>query len=245
MIHGFTAIFLRETLLLRRRLKKQIAAAAVSPLLYLLTFGYALGGRLDMDDRSYVDFLVPGLLAMSSMTQAFGMAAEINVSRFYSGVFEEIQASPVSRAAYVLGEMCAGLTRVALACAVILPLGFLFGARPHCGAFLWLGIALNGFAFSALAVALAMSIRSHADQGLLTTFVITPMAFLGGTFFPLDRLPDYVRWGLSLLPLTHASRVIRADAFGQAPEAASLAVLAGACVVFFLLAMYAVGKARD
>lgn len=245
MMHGFAAIYFREMLILKRRLKKQLAAAAVSPLLYMLTFGYALGGHLDMGGRSYLEFLVPGLLAMSSMTQAFGMASEINISRFYSGVFEEIQASPVGRMAYVLGEICAGLTRVALGCAVILALGALFGVRLHCGAYMWLAILLNGFAFSALAVALAMVIRTHADQGLLNTFVITPMAFLGGTFFPLDQLPGYVRGALSLLPLTHASRAIRAEAFGMRAEAMPFLLLAGAGVVFFALAVYAVGKARD
>ncbi|MDR1744555.1 MAG: ABC transporter permease [Planctomycetota bacterium] len=242
---AFVAIYLREMIILRRRFKKQAAAAAVSPFLYMLTFGYALGGRLGMDGRDYAEFLLPGLIAMGCMTQAFSMASEINVSRFYSAVFEEIQASPASRSAYVLGEICAGLTRALLGCAVVLVLGLLFGIRLQYDFFFWLGVFLNAFAFSALAVALAMLVKSHADQGLLNSFVITPMAFLGGTFFPLDKLPDRLQTILAILPLSHASRAIRAAAFGQPPRAGPFLALAGCCLAFFLLAMYTVKRAKD
>ncbi|MCC8180936.1 MAG: ABC transporter permease [Planctomycetes bacterium] len=242
---AFAAIYLRELLILKRRLPKQIAAAAISPLLYLLTFGYALGGRLDVGGHRYIEFLLPGLVAMSSMTQAFAIASEINIARFYSKVFEEIQAAPTTRLAYVLGEICAALTRVALAVVIILALGLLFGVRLHCGLYFWLGVGLNGFTFAALAVALAMVIRSHADQGLLNTFVITPMAFLGGTFFPLAELPNWAQSVLSLLPLTHASQLIRADALGGDPDRTALLALAAAGVAFLFLALYTVGKARD
>ena len=242
---AFIAVYLRELIILRRRLKKQLSGVIVSPLLYMLTFGYALGGKLEMGGRSYLEFLLPGLVAMGSMTQAFGMASEINIARFYSGIFEEIQASPAGRVAYVLGEVCAGLTRVLLGSAVVILLGLLFGVRIHCGAYFWLAIALNGFAFASLAVALAMLVRSHADQGLLNTFVITPMAFLGGTFFPVDQLPGWIRGLLSALPLTHASQAIRADAFGLPPDPASFAALALACLAFFPLAVFTVGKAKN
>ena len=242
---AFLAVYLREMLILRRRIRRQLSAATVSPLLYLVTFGLALGGRMEVDGRSYVEFLLPGLAAMASMTQAFSMASEINIARFYSGIFEEIQAAPTSRAAYVAGEVCAGLTRVLLGCAVIVLLGIVFGVHLRYGVHFWAGIFLNGFAFSALAVALAMVIRSHADQALLNTFVITPMAFLGGTFFPMDRLPEWAAVPLSVLPLTHASRIVRAGAFGQSPDMASYAALAAACAAFFAFAVIMVRRARD
>ena len=242
---AFIAVYLREMLILRRRLKRQISAVAVSPILYMLTFGYALGGRLDMGAHSYIEFLLPGLVAMGSMTQAFGMASEINIARFYSHIFEEIQASPTSRAAYVMGEVCAGMTRVLLGSVVILVIGRFFGVWLHYGVYFWLAVLLNGFAFAALAVALAMVVKSHADQSLLNNFIITPMAFLGGTFFPMDKLPQWAQTLLSLLPLTHASQAIRADAFGQAPNPYSFFALAAAGAVFLVLALHTVGKARD
>lgn len=245
-MHAFLAVYWRELLILRRRLPKQLAGAAVAPFLYLVTFGYALGGRLDMDGHTYLEFLLPGLAAMSSMTQSFGIAAEINVARFYSAVFEEIQASPARRTAYVLGEACAGLTRALLGCCVIIGLGLLFGVRGHYGPLFWLPLILNGFAFACLGTALAMLVKSHADQALLNNFVITPMAFLGGTFFPVDSLPGWAQTALSCLPLTHASRLARSAALGlEVPGAASWLVLMAAGAAFFCLAISAVGKARD
>lgn len=245
MMSAFAAIYLREMILLRRRAKRLLAGMAVSPLLYLVTFGYALGGGMRVGEHAYLDFLLPGLAAMASMTQAFAMASEINIARFYSRIFEEIQAAPTSRLAYVGGEVCAGLTRVILAVAVILALGLLFGVRLHCGAAFWLAVLLNGAAFASLAVGLAMLVRSHADQALLNNFVITPMAFLGGTFFPLDKLPDWLQNLLLLLPLSHASRAIRAAALDLPSHAESFTALAAAAVLFFLFALYAVGLAKD
>lgn len=242
---AFFAVYLRELIILKRRLKKQAVAAAVSPFLYMLTFGYALGGQLEVDGRGYLEFLLPGLAAMASMTQAFGMASEINIARFYSGIFEEVQASPAPRIAYVAGEICAGLTRVLLGCAVILAIGAAFGVWLRYGLFFWLAIFLNAFAFAALAVALAMLIKSHSDQGLLNNFVITPMAFLGGTFFPLDKLPDWLQNILWLLPLSHAARETRAAAFGARPDVLSFSVLAAFGLASFLLAVWAVAKARN
>ncbi|ETR72617.1 MAG: ABC-2 type transporter [Candidatus Magnetoglobus multicellularis str. Araruama] len=111
MIKGFTAVYLREMLLLKRRLIKLIPSWSVSPLLYLIAFGYAMGREITIDGHTYMEFLIPGLVAMSSMTQAFAIATEINVARFYWHIFEEFQAAPISNFSYVSGEVLAGITR--------------------------------------------------------------------------------------------------------------------------------------
>ena len=242
---AFLAVYLREMLILRRRLWRQASAMCVSPLLYMITFGCALGGTVRLDGRSYLEFLVPGLAAMASMTQAFGIAGEINVARFYLHVFEEFQAAPVSRLSFVLGEALAGLTRAILSIVITLTLGVLFGGRLHYGLWFWLAVFLSSMGFACLAVAAAMVVKSHADQALLTNFIITPMAFLGGTFFALDSLPAWAGKVLRLIPLSHASEAARAGAWGQAPDPASYAVLGVAALVFLILAMLAVSRARD
>ncbi|MDR2612345.1 MAG: ABC transporter permease [Deltaproteobacteria bacterium] len=242
---AFLAIYLREILLLKHRLKRQLLSMSVSPLLYLVTFGYALGGSVRVGERGYLEFLIPGLIAMSSMTQSFAIAGEINTARFYYHVFEEFQAAPVGRLSFVLGETLAGLSRAFMAMAVVAILGFLFGVRPHYGPCLVLAAFLNAFAFAALAVAMALLVRTHADHLILSNFIITPMAFLGGTFFPMDALPGWAQGVLKLLPLTHASRAIRADAFGEPAALLPFLILAGCCLVFFTLALWAVSRARD
>jgi len=132
-MQGLIAVYLRETLILKRRLKRQIAGMAVSPLLYLIAFGYAMGDTAQFDGHTYLEFLIPGLVAMGSMTQSFGIATDINVARFYWYIFEEFQAAPISNAAYVTGEVLAGMTRGLLGIVIILILTLPF----------WRGAALR------------------------------------------------------------------------------------------------------
>ena len=242
---GWTAVYYRELLILKHKLGKLLLSMSVSPLLFLIAFGYAMGQDVTIEGRSYLEFLLPGLIAMSSMRQAFSIASEINVARFYWHIFEEFQAAPISNLAYVSGEVLAGITRALLAVTVILSFGRLFGVVISLNPWFWLGIVLNSFVFASLAVGLAMLVRSHADQAMLTNFVITPMAFLGGTFFPLERLPGWAQYLLSLIPLTHASNAIRSSAFGQTPHIFSLALLLLMGIFCFTLAFNLVNRARD
>lgn len=246
MLNGFTAVYLREVLILKRRIKRQLLSMSVSPLLYLIAFGYAMGDTVRFDGHTYIEFLIPGLIAMSSMTQAFAISTDINVSRFYWHIFEEFQAAPIRDAAYVAGEVLAGMTRAFISVAVILVIGLFFNVSLAYGNLLfWLAIGLNSFVFASLAVGLAMLVKSHADQSLLTSFIITPMAFLGGTFFPVDRLPVWAQEIVYLLPLTHASKVIRQTAFGIVPDSFRYLLLAVIGVLFFFLALKCVSQARD
>jgi ABC-type multidrug transport system permease subunit len=210
-------VYLREILILKRRWARHLAGQAIAPLLYLLTFGLALGGSLVVGGRGYQEFLIPGLAAMASMIQGFSLAGDINVARFYYQVFDEIQAAPISRLSYVVGEALAGLTRVFCAVILVVVLGFIFGIRLHYGPLFWLALTLNGLAFAFLGVAMAMLVKSHADQSLLTSFIITPMSFLGGTFFPIDSLPVWAQKVLWFLPLSHAAKAARSAAFNEPP----------------------------
>ena len=245
MIRGWHAVYYRELLILKRRFSRMLASMSVSPLLYLIAFGYAMGGHIQVAGYTYTEFLIPGLVAMSSMTQAFGIASEINIARFYWHIFEEFQAAPISNMAYVTGEVLAGMTRALMAVCVIILLGAIFGVFLSYGPLFWAAVLLNSFVFASLAVALAMLVKSHADQAMINSFVIIPMAFLGGTFFPVERLPLWAQKLLSLLPLTHAARSIRAAAFGGPPAAVSYGILLALGVAFFLAAFWCVNKARD
>lgn len=248
MIQGWKAVYYREALLLRRRFWKTLGTMSVSPLLYILAFGWAMApagqenGGMGAD---YLRFLLPGLAAMSSMTQAWAIAGEVNIARFYWRIFEEIQAAPVAPGGYVLGEVLAGMTRALLGVLAVLTLGLAFGVRLTLGPAFWLALMLNAFFFASLAVGLAMHIKSHADQALLTSFVVTPMAFLGGTFFPVERLPVVARELLLLLPLTHASRAARAAATGTDLPVLSLVILLVVGTLAFAFAIKSVAKARD
>lgn len=245
MIRGWDAVYYRELLILKRRFPKMLVSISVSPLLYLLAFSYAMGNQVRIEGHTYLEFLIPGLVAMSSMTRAFAIGSEINVARFYWHIFEEFQAAPICEIAYVLGEVLAGITRAFLSVGVILILGLLFGVVLSCNYLFWIAIFLNSFVFSSLAVGLAMVVKSHADQAMLTNFVITPMAFLGGTFFPVARLPLWAQKVLFYLPLTHASKAIREASYGNLPDVFSYLLLAFIGCFFIFMSIYCVKTARE
>jgi ABC-2 type transport system permease protein len=245
LLKGCLAIYYREMLILRKKLFKQLASMSVGPVLYMIAFGFGMGRDVQVQGRLYIEFLIPGLIAMNSMTQSYAIASEINIARFYWRIFEEFQAAPIRNMAYVTGEVLAGMTRAFLSVSVVIVIGWLCGVVLTYGMWFWLAVLLNGFLFSSLAVCLAMLVRSHADQALLTNFVITPMAFLGGTFFPVDRMPGWAQSLLEFLPLTHAARSIRGAAFGMSVDANSYWLLAGLGTVLFILAFYCVNQARD
>ncbi len=245
MLQGWSAVYYREILIIRRRFSRMIASMSVSPLLYLIAFGYAMGNEVKIGSHTYMEFLIPGLVAMSSMTQAFAIATDINITRFYWHIFEEFQAAPISNMAYAFGEVLAGMTRALISVSVIIILGLLFGVTLSYKPLFWIAVFLNSFVFASLAVALAMLVKSHADQAMLSNFVITPMAFLGGTFFPVDRLPVWSQKVLFFLPLTHASGAIRAVAFGETPDFYSYILLAATGFCFFFIAFHCVNRAKD
>lgn len=242
---GMLAIYHRELLILRKRFFRQFASMAVSPLLYLLAFGLGMGRDVQVGGKPYLEFLVPGLVAMSSMIQAFAISSEINIARFYWHIFEEIQAAPIRNISYVTGEVLAGITRALFSVAIILSIAAFSGVVLSYNFHFWVAVILNSFLFASLAVGLAMLVKSHADQALLTNFFITPMAFLGWTFFPIDRMPEWARHILMVLPLTHASKAIRAASFGDPPVFSSYLLLASLGAALFVFAFHSVNRARE
>ncbi|GAB7024092.1 ABC transporter permease [Salidesulfovibrio brasiliensis] len=243
-MNGVWAVFYREMLLLRRRKHRFVASITVTPLLYLLAFNYAADGA-DVNGVPYVSFLVVGLAAMTCMMQGYSIGSEINVARFYWKIFEEVQCSPVSGRAYVLGETLAGSVRALISVMVVVAVGIALGAISFPGPLFWFAVFLLGTVFSSLAVWMAMVVRGHQDQMMLSTFVITPMAFLGGTFFPVDRLPQWAQWVVEWLPISLAADAMRASALDlgvvgwSAPTA--LLVMAG---IFYHMACRSVSKSR-
>jgi len=246
MLNQFLAVYLRELLILRRRIKRQILSMSVSPILYMIAFGYAMGDTVKFNGHTYREFLIPGLVAMSSMTQAFAISVEINVARFYWHIFEEFQAAPINNFIYVGGEVLAGITRAFLSVVIILLIGFVFHVSlDYWNIAFWVAVFLNSFVFASLAVALAMLVKSHADQAMFSSFVITPMAFLGGTFFPVERMPLWAQKLIFFLPLTHASKIIRAACFNTPWDLLSYIILFITGISLFCLAICCVNQARD
>ncbi|MFH1625151.1 MAG: ABC transporter permease [Pseudomonadota bacterium] len=240
---GVYAVFWREMLILKRRLVRSLTSYTVSPLLFLIAFGWGMGRNLQIEGVDYLTFMIPGLIALSSMSQTFSMAMEINISRFYWMTFEEFQTAPISSLSVVLGEVLGGVVRGMLASLIIVILALGFGVKLLLSGGLVLSLFINTFLFGSAAVIASMLIKSHADQASFNGFFIVPMAFLCGTFFPLSRLPEWAYLTAQVLPLTHASVCIRAAALGKDLPVISLIVMIIYSALFFLGAIACVRRA--
>jgi ABC-type multidrug transport system permease subunit len=242
-MNGVHAVLYRELHIYRRRWTKHAASYAMSPFLFLLVFGWGVGRNIEMEGVSYLAFMLPGLATMSSMTQSYGTATEINIARFYWRVFDEFQMAPVRHWEIVLGEVLYGMFRGLAAATVVFVMGIFFGtpiALTPAAVGLYM---LHAFTFASAAMVAAMLVRSHADQGHINTFFIVPMSFLCGTFFPLDRLPGWAEAVAKCLPLTHSNFAIRAALFGGPTPWGSVATLAIFGIVFFVSAVWCVRRA--
>lgn len=242
-MNGVRGVLYRELRIYRRRWPRHLAACAVSPLLFLVVFGWGLGRHVEVEGVEYMAFLVPGLATMAAMTQSYGTATEINIARFYWRIFEEFQMAPVPAWQIALGEVIYGMIRGLAAAAVVYLLAAAFGTRFPLGGTAAALFGLHTFVFASAAVVAAMTVRSHADQGYINTFFIVPMSFLCGTFFPLDRLPGWAEAAVQVLPLTHSSAAIRAAALGRPIPWSSVAALTVLAGVFFVLAIRGVRRA--
>ena len=216
---------------------KITASALVSPLLYMIALGWGLGSASSVTDRPYIDFLVPGIIALATMNTSFSAVSQpLNVQRLFEHSFDQIIISPTPMPAYIFGQMLGGALRGMYSSALVLLLSVPFGANIHLSPAFFLVILLNGLSFSALGVTAAIVAKTHGDIARFSSFVILPMTFLCNTFFPLDRTPQAVQILISILPQTHASGSLRTMAYGGAPSLLSIGVLAGSMLIFMIIA---------
>lgn len=226
--------------------KKITAAGLVSPILYMIALGWGLGSMTSVTDRPYIDFLVPGLIAMCTMNNSFSaVATALNVQRTFEHSFEQIIISPTSLPQYVLGQSIGGALRGMYSGLLVLLISLPFGIGIRVTPAFFLIMLLNGMAFGALGVLAAVLANTHSDVGRFSTFVITPMTFLCNTLFPLDKIPGVIQTAIRFLPLTHASGQLRSISYGEPASLLSIAVLTAYAVLFIGLSVYFIKKRKN
>ena len=213
---------------LSRNWAKTLATTLIAPVLYLLAFGYGLGRGVTIEGYSYLDFVIPGIVALTAMTTSFNAAGmKLHVDRLFYRCFDETLMSPVSLFSITIGKTLIGVLRGLISTAALLLACFAFSPLPTVNLLFWLTLVITCFVFSFLGVLVALLAKSHQDMSVFMSLVILPMSFLSGTFFSLSQVPEALRIVLSLSPLTHTSLCIRAAALGQPFPWISLAILVG------------------
>jgi len=213
---------------LRRNGYRILATSLVSPVLYLTAFGWGLGGSITVDGSSYLDFVIPGIIALTAMNSSFnGAGLKLNVDRLFYKCFDECLMSPVSPLSLVLGKALVGILRGLISSAAFVIIAFIISPAITVNALFLLALVLTCLTFAFLGVLAALLARSHQDMSTFTSLVMLPMTFLGGTFFSPGQLPPALKLVISAIPLTHSSFCLRAAALGQPFPWLSLLAITG------------------
>ena len=228
---------------LSRNLGKTLALTLVAPILYLLAFGYGLGRGANIEGFSYLDFVIPGILALTAMTTSFNTSGlKLHVDRLFFKCFDETLMAPVNASSIIIGKALIGVVRGLLSSAALLLACLVFSPLPSVSLLFPLSLVLTCFVFSFLGVIVAFLAKTHQDMTLFMSLVVLPMAFLSGTFFSLNQVPETLSIILFLSPLTHACLCLRASILGQPFPWLSLLILTAFGIVFFILCFVALKK---
>ncbi|MHB8117976.1 MAG: ABC transporter permease [Methanothrix sp.] len=228
---------------LKRRWLRYLTTTLISPLLYLVAFGWGLGRGINLNGTSYLEFVVPGIIALTAMTTSFnGAGSRLNVDRLYFKSFDECLMAPIKLHSLLLGKALIGVVRGILSSVAFLIVAMLIAPSIHVGPMFLMGLFLTCLTFSFLGVLAALLAKSHEDMGTFGSIILLPMTFLGGTFFSLSQVPVGLKYALYLLPLTHASLWLRAAALDQSLPWTSFLVLLVFFVAFMGGSMIAVRK---
>jgi len=231
-------ILWREWIFFKRRFWHITSALIISPLLYIVTFGYGIGDSLIIDGKSYLFYILPGVISLTVMRTSYSaIAMRISISRLHEKSFENYIISPTRMQYLTLGHVLAGSLRGLYAGFLIVLIVSIFGIYLNVG-FVFLGICiLNSLLFSSLGFIAAMWIDTHYDMNRFTSFVITPMSFLCGTFFSLEEMPSVLKFIIELLPLTHSTQLLRSVVFGKDLSLKSIIIVVFYILVFFILSI--------
>jgi ABC-type multidrug transport system permease subunit len=218
----------------------------ITPVLYLVAFGWGLGRSVAISQGNYLDFVLPGIMALNSMNISFNaVGTPMNMSRLYNKTLEEYLTAPIGSVAIVTGKILSGVLRGLISSAMIVVLAYLFGASFTVNIWFFLALVLNCAVFAALAVVAAMIMDSHEEMANFNTYVLLPMSFLCATFFLPERLPVLARWAVEILPLTHASYALRSIGNGGEFPAVSLLVMALYVLIFAGIGVWKLRTVRD
>ncbi len=188
-----------------------ILPSAVTTSLYFVIFGNLIGPRIgEMDGFRYMDFIVPGLIMMSVISNSYSNV----VSSFYSSKFqrhiEEMLVSPVPSYIILLGYIAGGTARgLTVGLVVTLVSIYFTGLQMHSVGVLFTMVLLSAVVFSLGGFINGVFAGSFDDISIVPTFVLTPLTYLGGVFYSIHLLPEFWQRVSMLNPILYMVNAFR------------------------------------
>ncbi|MGD8560239.1 MAG: ABC transporter permease [Gammaproteobacteria bacterium] len=243
---AYSTIVVREVRRFTRIWIQTILPAMITTALYFVIFGNLIGSRIgDMEGYRYIDYIIPGLILMSIITNSYANV----VSSFYSAKFqkniEEMLVSPVPNYVILLGFVSGGVAR-GLSCGIavtIVAMFFSSSGVEHLLVVLTIAV-LTAILFSLGGFINAVFAKSFDDISIIPTFVLTPLTYLGGIFYTISVLPEFWQ-GVSLVnPILYMVNAFRYGVLGASDIniVTSYVIIAAFIVALFLFSLYLLEK---
>jgi ABC-2 type transport system permease protein len=186
-----TALLVGRSLRTIPRVPERLSDVTIQPIVFTLLFLYVFGSAIKIPGIRYQDYLLPGLVGQGL---AFGVigAGVATATDFTSGVIDRFRSLPVTRLSVITAQVLGQIIEQILGMLLIIGLGLALGWRPHLGSGrlleLVLVIVLGLFAFTWFGVLLGMMVRSSDAMQGLGFAIVFPLAFLAGTFVPIEGM---------------------------------------------------------
>ncbi len=190
-VRAIQAIYVSEMARTFRTLVQSIVSPVISTSLYFVVFGAAIGSRItEIDGISYGTFIVPGLIMLSVLTQSISNASFGIYFPKFIGTIYEILSAPVSYLEIVIGYVGAAATKSVILGLIILATAGLFVPLHVAHPFWMLGfLVLTAITFSLFGFIIGIWADGFEKLGIVPMLIITPLTFLGGSFYSINMLP--------------------------------------------------------
>ena len=169
MLRDIKTVFWRDWIVLKKRLTKFIFSRMVAPILYLTAFGLGLGRNVQLESGNYLDFIVPGIIALNSMNISFHSIIPIHAERVYHKSLEEYLLSPISAESFLIGKILGAVLRAIISSAIIIVLAKIFGANFSLSPSFFAIIILNSIIFAEIGFIAAMKLSTYEENNLKDT----------------------------------------------------------------------------
>ena len=191
-LYGILAIYKFEMARMWRTLMQSVASPVISTSLYFVVFGSAIGSRMgDIDGISYGAYIIPGLIMLTLLMQSISNASfGIYMPRF-SGTIYEVLSAPVSFVEVVIGYVGAAATKSVILGLIILATARLFVDYSVLHPFWMISfLVLTAVTFSLFGFIIGVWADGFEKLQIVPLMIVTPLVFLGGTFYSIDMLPE-------------------------------------------------------
>ena len=190
---GFLTLAGRESRRVIRIWKQTLVPPIITTTLYFLIFGKLIGGRIgEMNGVSYMQFIAPGLVMMTAITASYvNTASSFFLSKF-TRTYEELLVSPLSSHNIIWGYIIGSMMRGGLAGILVMLVSLSFVSFDiHSWAMILLTLMMTTIAFALGGFINAIYAKTFDDVGIIPTFVLTPLTYLGGVFYSISLLPEF------------------------------------------------------